>query len=212
MKVKSKPSDFRVFEVLKEKPSKNDGNYRYYILFKRGIETKEVIGRVAKLSRISPKEILYGGLKDKNAETTQFVAVRRPLKLKEIRDKNLRLCFVGYLDRPPKELVEGNRFEVLVRGVRKVPEERFRVLEDLGIPNYYGEQRFTPVRGGRFFVQELLKGPSVRLFTSLLLQAGRAPSQGGQRSYSFRGSLRRPLPFLEAGGRRFQISFQGGKF
>ncbi len=211
MKVKSKPGDFRVFEVLKEKPSKKDGKYRYYTLFKRGIETKEAIGRVAKLSRVSPEEILYGGLKDKNAETTQFIAVRRSLKLKEIRDKNLRLCFVGYLDRPPKELIEGNRFEVLVRGVREVPEERFRVLEDLGIPNYYGEQRFTPVRDGRFFVQELLKGPKcavVYLFTpagwesSLSRRAKKLFIQGKFKEASslFRGWRKKVSDFLSRGG------------
>ena len=160
MKIKTRPEDFKVVEVLKEKPSREKrGRYRYYRLFKKGMETPEAIRRVASLSGLRPGDVLYAGLKDKNARTVQFVAVRAPLKLKKIRSDRLKLEFSGWLDRPPREVIEGNRFEITVRGVEDFPRERIEILKKAGLPNYYGEQRFTPVRGGRFFVLELLKGP-----------------------------------------------------
>ncbi len=59
MKLKERPEDFKVWELLKEEPSKERrGKYRYYKLFKVGVETLEAIDRVAKISDIRPFRIL----------------------------------------------------------------------------------------------------------------------------------------------------------
>jgi len=148
LKVKVSPEDFRVEELLKEEPG-DRGEFNYYRLTKRGMESLEAFRVVAKRSRVKLKELLFAGLKDKNAVTTQFVAVKRPLTLKEISMKNLKLEFVGRLGAPPRKLIYGNRFTVTVRGAPPPDERRVKLLRELGIPNYYGEQRFTSVREGR---------------------------------------------------------------
>ncbi len=212
MKVKGKPEDFRVEEVLSLNPLRGKrGKYRYYRLFKRGMETSEAVNRVARLSQLKPRDVLYGGLKDKNAETVQFIAVKEPLRLKELNEDNLKVEFVGRLDRAPREVLKGNRFEVVVRGVRDLPPDRLEVLRNLGLPNYYGEQRFTPVRGEKFFITELLKSKEEAvkyLFTpagwegSALRRAKKLFVEGkfSEAARLFKGWRRRVSNFLARGG------------
>ncbi len=154
MRIKFKIEDFKVEEVLSERPSK-EGRYRVYILRKRGLETEEVVKRVSKISRVPLREISYGGRKDKNAETLQYISVPKKFRLREIKEKNLSLSEVGFLEKSVKEVVLGNRFEILVRDIFKIDGEKLRILKGIGIPNYYGEQRFTSSRNGKLFVQFL---------------------------------------------------------
>ncbi len=133
------------------------------------------------------------------------------MKLKEFSRENLKLEFSGWLDSPPAELLKGNRFEIKVGGVGELKEERLRVLRELGVPNYYGQQRFTPVRGGRFFVLELLKGPREAL-TCLFTPAGWESSRGrrakrlfvegkfSEAARHFKGWRRRVCEYLAKGG------------
>lgn len=169
MKIKSRPENFKVEEVLSY-PIKPEGKYRVYRLWKRGLETLPVLKRVARESSIPLKLISYGGLKDKNAETVQFVSVPSRFRLKEFNLPNLKLKEVGFLNVSVERAVLGNRFAVLVEGVGDVPEERLKVLKSFGFPNYYGEQRFTSVRNGKLFVNYL--GDRERALSFLFKPAG----------------------------------------
>jgi len=211
LKVKTRPEEFKVEEVLREEPRKRKGKFRYYRLKKRGVETAEAVERVARASKVPKGEVLYGGIKDKNAETTQFVAVKEPLRLKEFKTKELEVEFVGWHDESPRELLKGNRFEILVREVKEFPEERLKVLKEFGIPNYYGEQRFTPIRKGRFFVEEWLESPerAVKyLFTPAGWESSRArkakklfiEGKFKEAAKAFRGWKRRVSELLAKGG------------
>ena len=155
---KQKPEDFEVVEVLKEPLSKN-GKFLVYKLWKRGLETEEAVRKVANLSGVPAEIISKGGLKDRNAVTVQFIAVPEKFRLKEIKFPNLKLKFVGRREKSlTPSAVSGNLFRITVRGASLPLEERVRVLKAYGIPNYYGEQRFTPVRDNTFFVEYLAKG------------------------------------------------------
>ncbi len=167
-KIKTRPEDFKVREILKKGFLKGKG-YRIYSLWKRRLETEEVVKRIAKVSNVPVKLIGYGGLKDKNAVTVQFISVPERFKLKEVKEKNLKVKFEGFSGKGiTPAAVEGNSFEIVVREPLRYPE-RIDVLETLGIPGYYGEQRFTPVRGGQFFVSYLasddFEGALLYLFT-----------------------------------------------
>jgi tRNA pseudouridine13 synthase len=171
-KIKQKPEDFEVIEVLKE-PLKKEGTFLVYKLWKRGLETEEAIRKVAKLCQVPVNVISKGGLKDKNAVTVQFIAVPKKFKLREFSFPNLKLVFAGKREKPlsPSE-VAGNFFRITVRGAPSLSEERVRVLKTYGIPNYYGEQRFTPVRGNTFFVEYIAKGDVERALLYLFKPAG----------------------------------------
>ena len=163
MKIKSRPENFRVEEIL-NRPLKSKGKHRVYRLYKKGLETLTVLKRIAKGSSLPFNLISYGGIKDKNAETVQFVSVPAKFHLKEISLPNLKLKEAGFLDVPVERAVSGNRFTILIEGVKEVPEERLKVLKDFGFPNYYGEQRFTSVRNGELFVQHLKNKEEALLF------------------------------------------------
>ena len=163
MKIKSRPENFRVEEVLNQ-PLKSEGKHRVYRLYKKGFETLPVLKRIARESSLSFKLISFGGIKDKNAETVQFISVPAKFHLKEISLPNLKLKEAGFLDLPVEKAVLGNRFTILVEGVEEIPEERLKVLKDFGFPNYYGEQRFTSVRNGELFVQHLKNREKALLF------------------------------------------------
>ena len=163
MKIKSRPENFKVEEIL-NRPLKNRGKHRVYRLYKKGLETLPVLRRIAKESSLPFRLISYGGIKDKNAETLQFISVPSRFRLKEISLPNLKLKEVGFLDVPVERAVSGNRFTILVEGVKEVPEERLKILKEFGFPNYYGEQRFTSVRNGELFVHHLKEREKALLF------------------------------------------------
>ena len=150
MKIKSSPEKFKVVELLKEKPQK-EGPYNLYKLTKRGLETLPLIKKLSKESGVPLRVVSYGGLKDKNAYTVQFLTTPKDFPLKEKKGRNFQLKQLGYAKKPAKELIEGNRFEIAVEGAAGVPKKRLELLERLGFPNYYGEQRFNSVRDGKCF-------------------------------------------------------------
>ncbi|WP_456396786.1 tRNA pseudouridine(13) synthase TruD [Desulfurobacterium sp.] len=170
-KIKLKPEDFRVKEILK--PGFLEGRgYRVYSLWKRGLETEEAIRRVARISGVARRFVSHGGLKDKNAVTVQFISVPEKFKLEEIADENLKVFFTGFSGREISPfLVEGNFFEIYVRESFRYPE-RISILKEFGIPGYYGEQRFTPVRGNNFFVYHFVRNNFKNALFYLFTPAG----------------------------------------
>jgi len=170
-KIKQKAEDFKVTEVLQEK-LQSRGKHRVYRLWKKGLETEEALRKIAKSSGIPIKTISHGGLKDKNAITEQFISVPEKFRLKELSFPDLKLSFSGFLDRPiSPSIVKGNLFEILVRN-GKPPEDRIKILEKYGIPNYYGEQRFTSVRGNELFAKHLSSGDLKNALLYLFRPAG----------------------------------------
>ncbi|WP_457677604.1 tRNA pseudouridine(13) synthase TruD [Thermovibrio sp.] len=212
MKLKEKPSDFIVKEELRESPKERGrGKYRYYLLFKRSLETKESLREIARLSGIREGELLYGGLKDKNAETYQYVAVKEDLRLKEVERKNLSLKFVGFSDLTPSENLLGNHFFIKVKGVKEPPQERIEVLTQFGLPNYYGEQRFTSVRSGDFFVLKETPEEKVKyLFTPASWEGSR---QRKAKKLFLEGRYKEASEFLKGWQRRVALYLsRGGSF
>lgn len=157
--IKKKPEFFIVEEELNV-PLKKDGKFRVYRLRKVGLETEEALRKIAKASNVSFRDISFCGRKDKNAVTIQHIAVPKGILLKG-PDEDERVCVeeVGFVDSPLKaSFIKRNKFSIIV--LNKFLPESFRVevAKTVGVPNYYGEQRFAGVRRGEFFVEFLVKG------------------------------------------------------
>jgi len=163
LKIKSTPESFKVEEILSQ-PLSPSGKYRVYRLWKRGLETLPVLRRISAENSLPLRLISYGGLKDKNAETVQFISVPSRFRLKEFNLPNLKLKEVGFLSVPVEKAVSGNKFEIFVEGVSELPSERLAVLKEYGFPNYYGEQRFTSIRNGKLFAHHLKNREEALLF------------------------------------------------
>ncbi len=211
VKIKHRPEDFKVVEVLK-RPLKNKGDYRVYRLWKRGITTEEALELIAKRSGISKRQISICGVKDRHAETSQFIAVKREFRLKEISSPELKLSFAGYTYKrlSPSEL-KGNLFEIVVRDVKPPKRKRIEVLTEVGIPNYYGEQRFLSVKQGKFFLQVLIREGVEEALRFLFLPSGweESRSRKGKRLF-LKGRFREAAGLLRGWRRKVALFLSSG--
>ncbi len=159
-KLKERPEDFFVREI-KNLNLKEKGRYAYFLLRKRNMTTLDAVRRVAKELGVSAETVGTAGLKDKEAITEQFISVENPRAIKNLREENLTLTFLGYGDEPVRMgEIEGNYFEITVRSIGKKKREYLRrsidFVREFGFENYFGEQRFGSIKFAQEFVAKLL--------------------------------------------------------
>lgn len=78
IKVKVKPEDFIVEEVA-DLPLQKDGNFRVYLLKKRGWNTVDILKMLSRKFSIPYSYFSYGGKKDKYALTSQYITIARQI-------------------------------------------------------------------------------------------------------------------------------------
>ncbi|MCF6153796.1 MAG: tRNA pseudouridine(13) synthase TruD [Candidatus Brocadia sp.] len=76
LKIKVKPEDFIVEEVA-GLPLQKDGNFRVYLLKKRGWNTVDILKMLSRKFSIPYSYFSYGGKKDKYAFTSQYITIAR---------------------------------------------------------------------------------------------------------------------------------------
>jgi len=148
---RARPEDFVVEELAdptRSGPSRADAPWLRLSLSKRGMTTPEAIGVVAGACHIERREFGYAGMKDKWAETRQWISAPRSAAaaLARFRHPKIELGAPEPWSRPLRrgELL-GNRFVLTLRGL--VPDALARArakLERLDgrLDNHYGPQRF----------------------------------------------------------------------
>ena len=144
--LKAAPEDFVVEEIPAYRPS-GAGEHLYLWIEKVGRETPEVARALSRALNVADREVGYAGLKDRQAVTRQFFSVPASA---EGRLSSFSLDGVRVLEamRHGNKLrtghLRGNRFWIRLRDVRD-PEAAVAIVERLqalGVPNYFGEQRF----------------------------------------------------------------------
>ena len=147
-KIKAFAEDFRVDEVGPEY-SDGDGPHIRFRIEKQQLTTEEVLFHIAKELGIDKESIGVGGLKDKQAVTTQYLTVKHELepRLANIECEGLRILEICGRSRKLKRgHLGGNAFSILLRGTEAKDEqpltEALNYLAQHGIPNAYGTQRW----------------------------------------------------------------------
>ncbi len=174
--LRADPADFRVREIeaFDVRPLDADpGSFPHLVLRARlvGWDTHDFAGRLSDELGISRERVSWAGTKDKHAITTQLLSVKGidAEELPEIRDADLdpvgrsgRALYFGDL--------AGNAFEITVSEPER-PEDAERITGELreflsdpdgtgepgprteggqaatvGVPNYFGQQRFGSLR------------------------------------------------------------------
>ena len=162
MHIKEKPEDFRVEEVTSRIPGEK-GAFAFYRLEKRGWTTPDAIQIIRKRWKLDRQRIAVGGLKDRHAETTQYLTILHGPERK-LTHANLQLTYLGKVEEAySSEQIEANRFDLTVRDITTAQiEDALTALEevrDAGVPNYYDDQRFgSVVHSGEFFAKQLILG------------------------------------------------------
>ena len=129
-----------------------DGEHDYLYLEKTGANTEWVSRQLASHANVPARDVGYSGLKDRHAVTRQWFSVPRwnAPDWSQLEVEGVRLLDQQRHNRKLRRGAhKANRFRIVLRGV--LPDageldERLETINALGVPNYFGEQRFG--RGG----------------------------------------------------------------
>ena len=146
--VKMEPEDF-VVEEIPLYPFSGDGDYLYLWVEKRDMGAGFFLKQLAARLDISTREIGLAGLKDRRAVTRQWVSVPASAasRVGNLQGDGLRLLdMTRHRNKLRAGHLKGNRFFIRIRQIQPNAEvilsrlvERLRTV---GLPNYYGWQRF----------------------------------------------------------------------
>lgn len=178
MRIKHRPEDFRVRELLAEGYMKPSGHHRVYRVKKRKRTSLEAAAILAELAGCPAADVGLAGLKDRQGVTIQYmsVPVKKPVFLDE---RDIVIEPEGFADEPLESRhSQGNAFELRLRELRQADlnalEPELEAVRAHGVINYFGEQRFGNLRFGQGWIaRELALGRHEKALEQLLC----APSE-----------------------------------
>lgn len=162
-KIRVMMEDFLVEEVLPFQPT-GTGEHYLVKIEKTGISTLEAIQRMAKSVGLSKSRFGYAGLKDARAIARQWISVWSLGDLQFPRIPDIQILEMHRHSRKlnPGALL-GNRFKIIVRETTtEEVEPTLEVLDKIGVPNFFGPQRFGSRRPNTHLVgKKIVQGDIV---------------------------------------------------
>src|SRR5258706_95987 len=156
MRIKHRPEDFRVRELLAEGYMKESVRHRVYRVKKPKRTSLEAAAVLAELAGCPTSEVGMAGLKDRQGVTIQYmsVPVKKPVWLDEL---DLSIEPEGFADEQLESRhSQGNAFEVRLRGLSQGEfrrlEPELEAVRAHGVINYFGDQRFGNLRFGQGWI------------------------------------------------------------
>lgn len=161
--LKQEFADFQVDEELGF-TLKGKGEHLWLNVRKIDLSTTDVAKRLAAAGEIQLKSVGYSGMKDRRGECTQWFSVPVPDqnvgKLAAAQDASLEVLST---QRNGKKLKIGthksNHFRIRLRnceGPKVSYEARLEKIKSLGVPNYFGSQRFGRNMSNMAQVEQLM--------------------------------------------------------
>lgn len=143
---KTTNGDFRVTEIVNL--ILDGGDYHYYLLMKNGYKTIDVLDILSDEMGIDFQKMSYAGLKDEDAITTQYIAIKDyqiDKYYKNDGDKTFSLTYVGSANEPMQiGKLQGNSFRIRLRNLDLDVAEKVcdKEKHSFTIINYFDIQRF----------------------------------------------------------------------
>ena len=161
MKVKQRPEDFRVEELIDVVPG-TQGDFALYRLDKIGWTTPDALANVQRRWKIDARRLAFAGLKDRYADTTQFISIHRGPR-RDFTHERIRLTHLGQIEVPFSSAhIRANRFTITLRHLTISDEAAARTaideIPETGVPNYFDDQRFGSVSDQEFIGREMVFG------------------------------------------------------
>ena len=162
--IKGSPEDFLVEEIAAYQPG-GQGEHCFAQIEKRGIATLEALRRISKALGVQERDLGYAGMKDAVGVTRQTVSIPRvaPEKVLSLQIPGITvLSAVMHGNKLRLGHLKGNRFRIRVRGA--IPEAAARaaaviaILEQRGVPNRFGSQRYGMQGNSHRIGAALLRG------------------------------------------------------
>lgn len=148
-RIKVQPADFEVEEIPAYEPG-GSGDHLYLWVEKTDLGAEFFIRQLARRLDIPNGEIGTAGLKDRRAVTRQWVSVPGACEpaIANLEGDGLRVLKTSrHTNKLKPGHLKGNRFNVLIRDASAGDVEPILArVRELGMPNFYGPQRFG--RGG----------------------------------------------------------------
>ena len=174
-RIKLRNEDFLVEELPLYQPS-GRGEHLYLFIQKEGIAHSEMIRHLRQHYKVRDRDIGFAGMKDRNAVTRQLVSIHLPESERRSLDFNIDGLNLLWSDRHTNKLrrghLQGNRFSIRIRDIDplKAPQlqTRLRSLVRVGVPNYYGIQRFGYRCNTHLLGEHLVNGAWEALASELL--------------------------------------------
>ena len=164
-RMRATAQDFEVEEILGF-DADGQGEHAFLLIEKRDANTEWVARQLARFANVAPMSVGYSGLKDRHALTRQFFSVHLPglpdPDWDKIEIEGVRILSARRHSKKLKRGVHrGNRFRIVLRdllGDRDLAEACLQRISSLGVPNYFGEQRFGNDGGNLRSAQALFAG------------------------------------------------------
>lgn len=180
--IRAAAEDFFV-EELPGFEASGAGEHLLLTIEKRRMNTAFAAQRIAAWAGVAESAIGYAGMKDRHAVTRQRFSVWLPKKvapgIDTLQSDDFRvLDHAWHARKLPRGALAGNRFVLALRqveGERVAIEARLRAIAAVGVPNYFGEQRFGRAGGNVEKAVAMFAGRRVqREERSMLLSAARS--------------------------------------
>jgi len=145
---KQSPEDFQVEEIPLY-PCSGHGEHLYLWIEKSGITTRDLLTQLARKLKLKERDLGYAGLKDARALTRQMVSVPFE-KFDHIEKIDLNGAKILSSTQHGNKLrlghLAGNRFTITIRetayNALGRAEAILKQLQQRGVPNLFGEQRY----------------------------------------------------------------------
>jgi tRNA pseudouridine13 synthase len=165
---KVEPEDFVVDEIPAYEPS-GQGEHVWLWIEKRGLATFDLLDDLGNLLDFDPRAIGVAGLKDARSVSRQWVSLQG-FSDDDVQDLGGSNWCVLRQTRHQNKLkmghLHGNRFSITLRGTAAGDLERAAAnlaeLARLGVPNYFGEQRFGKRGANLDKGLQILRGNSMK--------------------------------------------------
>jgi tRNA pseudouridine13 synthase len=172
--IKERAEDFFVQEIPLYEPS-GQGEHVYCEIERIGISTFDAVDRLARALNVNPREIGYAGLKDAHAISRQIFSIRGVTE-QAVMDLHLPDMGMKWAARHGNKLrlghLRGNRFAVKIRQTNPTDVVKLTPLvhrlEQHGMPNYFGEQRFGRRGNNNMLGAALIRGDDAAVLKLLL--------------------------------------------
>jgi tRNA pseudouridine13 synthase len=161
--IKEVPEDFLVEEIPLYSPC-GEGEHLYVEVEKQGLTTFDLLSRLARTLGVRERELGYAGLKDARATTRQTVSIPgvKPDQVLGLELEGVRILSARFHRNKlrPGHLA-GNRFTIRIRQIREGSLDEARdvlhVLQNVGVPNRFGSQRYGSLGNSHLIGGALLR-------------------------------------------------------
>ncbi len=164
-RLRAAPEDFQVREELRF-TLEGSGEHAWLWVRKRDANTDWVARRLAERAGVPAGAVGYAGLKDRHAVAEQWFSVHLPGRPEpnwaDIDEADFAvLKAVRHSRKLRRGALTGNAFRIVIRELDGDPAEmveRLGLIAAVGVPNYFGEQRFGREGGNLERAAAMLRG------------------------------------------------------